>query len=51
MATIREEQDQEQQLQDLVWHNDKTVSLTTLGGMEVYKSKEKYGYLLIFKQG
>ena len=41
MVRIREEQDQDQNLQDLVHCNDKTVSLTTLGGMEVYTVKGK----------
>ena len=41
IARIREEQDQDQKLQDLVRRKDKTISLNTLGGTEVYMIKGK----------
>ena len=41
MTKIREEQDQNQKLQDLVRCKNKTISLITLGGTEVYTIKGK----------
>ena len=41
MTMIREKQDQDQKLQQLIQRKDKSVSLTNLGGAEVYTIKGK----------